>query len=43
MLPDSAAFQRTGKAFLERATREGLAITPMRYEVAFACGEAGGP
>lgn len=41
--PDSASFQRTGKAFLDRAVREGLAVTPVRYEIAFACGEAGGP
>lgn len=41
--PDSSAFQRSGKATLDRVVREGIAITPIRYEVAFECGENGGP
>ena len=41
--PDMASFQRSGKATVERITREGLAVTPVKYEIAFACGEAGGP
>jgi hypothetical protein len=40
---DSNSFQKVGKIFLERAMREGLAITPARYEIAFGVGEAGGP
>ena len=41
--PSAEAFQRAGKWTLERVAREGLAVTPMRYDVAFGCGEAGGP
>ncbi|GEM_PF-4539843 len=36
-------FQKAGKVALEKMAREGLAVTPMRYEVAFKCGEFGGP
>jgi len=38
-----ASFQRSGKATVERIAREGLAVIPVKYEIAFACGEAGGP
>ncbi|HVM45177.1 MAG TPA: hypothetical protein VM582_04520 [Candidatus Thermoplasmatota archaeon] len=36
-------FQKAGKAALERISREGLSVTPMRYEIAYKCGEFGGP
>lgn len=36
-------FQKAGKLLLDRAQREGLPVTPIRYEVAFGVGEAGGP
>lgn len=36
-------FQKSGKASLDRIAREGLPVTPMRYEVAYECGEFGGP
>lgn len=39
----SEEFQKAGKWFLGEAQRTGLAITPVRYEIAFKCGEAGGP
>lgn len=36
-------FQKAGKAALDKIGREGLAVVPMRYEVAYKCGEFGGP
>ena len=41
--PDVASFQRSGKVVMDRIAREGLAVIPVKYEIAFACGEAGGP
>jgi hypothetical protein len=37
------AFQKSGKATLDRIAREGLAVEPARYEIAYKCGEFGGP
>ena len=37
------AFQKSGKATLDRIGREGLAVVPMRYDIAYKCGEFGGP
>ncbi len=39
----SDGFQKAGKAALDRMAREGLSVTPMRYEIAYKCGEFGGP
>lgn len=37
------AFQKAGKAAMDRFGREGVAVTPVRYEIAYKCGEFGGP
>ena len=36
-------FQKAGKWLLTEAAKSGVAIAPMKYDIAFKCGEAGGP
>ena len=41
--PKAEDFQRAGKWFMTEMAKSGVALEPHSYEIAFACGEAGGP